>query len=250
MQNVRALSLSLLPPCGSIFLSSCPQNGADQVSTTFHPRALLGQRTGPDIAFVSSDGVRFHAHNIVLDAMSVNGFGGLLASTADNPITPTTPSRYIHVPDDAATFNVVLLAAYELSPQPYSPDLSTLLRAADTGLRHYGLLSSHTVTPGAPLANVLLAHAQRGANIALDIYTFAARHQVGPLAVSVSIYMHGLDLSTISDERAQHLGECFIVFSRFCGAARPHTRIEAALDAENTRQRPSGHCLDCRRVAI
>ena len=219
MQNVRALSLSLLPSCGSIFLSSCPQNGADQVSTTFHPRALLGQCTGPDIAFVSSDWVRFHAHNIVLDAMSVNGFGGLLASTAVNSITPTTPSRYIHVPDDAATFNVVLLAAYELSPQPYSPDLTTLLRAADAGLRRYGLLPSHTVTPGAPLADVLLVHAQRGPNIALDIYTLAARHRVGPLAISVSGYMHGLDLSTISDERAHQLGECSVVSRDFCGAA-------------------------------
>ena len=238
MQTVRAQSQPYRR--AEYFSSSLRlQSRADQVSTTFHPRASLGQRTRPDVAFVSSDGVRFHAHNAVLDAVSLNGFNGLLALVDTIAVsTPASRNRFINVVDDAAAFNVVLLAAYELSPQPYSPDLPTLLRAADAGLRRYGLLPSHTITPGAPLADVLLAHAQRGPNIALDIYTLAARHQVGPLAVSVSNYMHGLDLSTISDERAQHLGECSIVFSRFWWGRRAYARIEIALVADGPRQRP------------
>ena len=193
---------------------------------------------------MSSDGVRFHAHNAVLDAVSLNGFNSLLALVGTTAVstTPTMRNKFINVVDDAATFNLVLLAAYELSPQPYSPDLPTLLRAADAGLRRYGLLPSHTITPGAPLADVLLAHAQRGPNIALDIYTLAARHQIGPLAVSVSSYMHGLDLSTLSDERAQHLGEYSIAFSRFWWGRRPYARIEIALIADSPRQRPLRHC--------
>jgi len=232
MQNVRAPFLSSSAREYSAH-RPVPQNGADQVSTVFHPRAFLGQRSVPDVAFVSSDGVRFHAHSTVLDAVSVNGFGGLLAPQGDNLVTSTSLYRHVHVADDAVTFNVILLAAYALSPQPYSPDLSTLLRAADAGLRQYGLLPSHTITPGAPLADVLLAHAQRGPNIALDIYTLAARHQVGPLAVSVSNYMHGLDLSTISDERAHQLGECSIV-SRDFGGAAAHARKNARV-ADGTR---------------
>jgi len=217
-----------------------PQTGADQVSTTFHHRAFLGQRSVPDVAFVSSDGVRFHAHSTVLDAVSVNGFGRLLAPPGDDLVASTSLHRYTHVMDDAATFNVVLLAAYELSPQPYSPDLTTLLRAADAGLRQYGLLPSHTITPGAPLADVLLAHAQRGPNIALDIYTLAARHRVGPLAISVSGYMHGLDLSTISDERAHQLGEYSVVSRDFCGAAAQMRtlRLRALPTALGTRSVP------------
>ena len=239
-----SVSLRLVAVREYFFSSSCPQAGANQVSTTFHPRAFLGQRTVPDVAFISSDGVRFHAHNAVLDAISVNGFDGLLAGTADNVVIPNIRHRYVHVMDDAATFNVVLLAAYELDPQPYAPDLPTLLRAADAGLRRYGLLPSHTITPGAPLADVLLAHAQRGPNIALDIYTLAARHQVGPLAVSVSNYMHGLDLSTLSDERAHQLGECSIAFSRFLWGRQPYTPIEVARVADSTRQRSPRHGLN------
>jgi len=159
--------------------------------------------------------------------MSVNGFGGLLVGTVGNYTASTSQHQYVHVLDDAATFNVILLAAYGLSPQPYSPDLSTLLNATDAGLGRYGLLPSHTVAPGAPLAAVLLTHAQRGPNIALDIYTLAAQHDATHLAVSVSNYMHGLDLSTISDDRADQLGEFLVTSSDFVGRD-PIVRIEDA----------------------
>jgi len=193
------------------FSSSRPQTGADQVSTTFHPLAFLGQLTTPDVIFVSSDGVRFHAHNTVLDAVSVNGFAGLLVKPTEKSATETTIHQYLHVVDDSATFNVVLLAAYDLSPQPYAPDMLTLVGAADTGLKQYGLRVNHILMPGAPLAAVLLVHAQRGPDIALDIYTLAARHRAAHFAVSVSNHMHSLDLSTISDERAHQLGELSLI---------------------------------------
>ena len=219
IQTVRALSLRFAPAREYLLTSSCRQTGANQVSTTFHPLEFFGQLTYPDVIFVSSDGVRFHAHSTVLWAASANGFGSLLVGSADNIAVTAIQFQYVDIVDDAVTFNVVLLAAYGLSVQPYSPDLTTLLRATEAGLIRYGLFSGYILTPGMPLAAVLLAHAQRGADIALDIYTVAARHGAASLAVSVSSYMHGLDLSTVSAERAHELGEHFVVISRFGAVA-------------------------------
>jgi len=235
MQSVRAFSLRLAAVREYFFSSSLPQTSADQVSTTFHPLAFLGQLTIPDVVFVSSDGVRFHAHDTVLDAVSVNGFAGLLVKPTKISATETVLHQYVHVMDDAVTFNVVLLAAYDLSPQPYAPDTLTLVSAADTGLKQYGLRVDHILMPGAPLAAVLLAHAQRGPDIALDIYTLAARHRAAHFAISVSNYTHSLDLSTISDERAHQLGEFLYHLLRFSWDRRPYAYIEATLVSGDTR---------------
>jgi len=237
IQTVRALSLMFAPAREYFLTSSCRQTSANQVSTTFHPLEFFGQLAYPDVIFVSSDGVRFHAHSAVLYAASANGFGSLLVGSGDDMAVESIQFQYMDVVDDAATFNVVLLAAYGLSLQPYSPDLTTLLRATEAGLIRYGLFSSYILTPGMPLAAVLLAHAQRGPDIALDIYTVAARHGAASLAVSVSSHMHGLDLSTISAERAHELGERFIIISRFW-SHRPYARVEAAHVADDIGWRP------------
>lgn len=184
------------------------------VSTTFFPGATL-DTLPPDLILLSADSVFFNVHSHRLLAASDNGFGHLLPAApkkarGGDPHAPPDPdpdqSPIVSVPESSEILNLVLHAVYGLSCTHYVPALDTLVAAGDT-FGTYGLSARAVVAPGAPLFDALLLHAPVRA---LDVYVFAARHDLLELAVLTSSHLLSLQLAGLTDEVCAAMGAVYL----------------------------------------
>ncbi|KAL1744694.1 hypothetical protein HDZ31DRAFT_63832 [Schizophyllum fasciatum] len=172
------------PPLDSPILSSSspyppPAHFSYKSPSLVGPASPFAQPASPtdNIELISSDGVSFVASISALLAASSNLFAGAL-------FPPAAPAARAHLPDPAAVLNVVLHAAYGVSPAPFAPSLAALA-AALARLPAYGLDPARAAGPGGALLGCLRAHA---AAAPAQAYALAAAHGLPALAAAAAAH--------------------------------------------------------------
>jgi len=167
-----------------------------QISIIFHPYARHTQTCDPDIVLISSDGVRFHVHLVVLLNASANGFAEVLI--------PTFPYflEEAPVPEVSGTLNIVLHVAYGMSAHHFAPTIETLTNALTAVRTHYVFFSPpHLASSTCSLLSLFVDYAIRGGiESAKQVYCIAAHGHLEPLAVASSEQLLSLDISNITEE--------------------------------------------------
>ncbi|KZV99196.1 hypothetical protein EXIGLDRAFT_579335, partial [Exidia glandulosa HHB12029] len=172
------------------------------ISTTFQPSEFA------DTILISSDGVVFFVLAGQLTSHSENAFAGLLSATT-SPRPAALPEVY-HVEQTAAVLNVVLHALHGLVLTLYNPDLVTLYAAVDALLVQYAVPPKLVLCPATPLFDALLAHAQSKPLEPLDVYAFAAKHNMEDLAIASSALLLSFPIDTLSDADAERIGTKYL----------------------------------------
>lgn len=175
-------------------------------SPTFSPTALAGFcRYGPlDVVLVSNDCMLFHLHSQRLLQVSNNAFGALLShhNDANNDTFHT-----IVVNEASVVLEVVLRAIYSICLETCPTSFETLCSAIRS-LKKYGADLPALIAPRTPLMERLLGLAPLHG---IELYVFAAEHDLEVLAKSASSYALSCSLAFLSDELVQTMGAHYLM---------------------------------------
>ncbi|KAL1748912.1 hypothetical protein HDZ31DRAFT_59798 [Schizophyllum fasciatum] len=172
------------------------------VSTAFNAETTPNLDYPANLQLVSSDDVYFYVSTAILDAASANRFTEALSG-------PTVPSRGFpcrRVPERAEVLNILLHAAYGVSPSVFAPSLTTLTDAIGR-LPIYGLDPKVHVAPGQAIFELVRGQA---ALSPLHVYTVAATHDLFPLAQMVSPHLLSYPLASMTDVQAAAIGAVYL----------------------------------------
>ncbi|KAG9017428.1 hypothetical protein FRB93_007543 [Tulasnella sp. JGI-2019a] len=129
----------------------------------------------------------------------------------------------VPVPETAAVINIVLHLLYDLSFEPYSPQLD-VLAAVFPFIEKYGFDQKALVGNGSQLSSAILAFASK---YPLEVYALAAQNRLHDLAVSASQYTLSVSLSCLTDQQAMDMGPMYMkwLFFLHLGRAEALKRI-------------------------
>jgi len=164
----------------------------------------------PDLILSARNATIFYVHRKRILGASANDFNGKLSSTSPD----SEDNRPIIVlPYSSTVVNLLLHAVYDNDDgrsqiqggTPSLLDLSSTIRA----LRDYGIRLETSISESSTLFGFLSSHCQHSA---LDVYALAASHapHLHPLAMYASSFLHSLDFSEISEERATAMGSIYL----------------------------------------
>lgn len=160
----------------------------------------------PDIFVLTADSVFFAVHSHRLRAASIDTFGGILTLLASTYSSRTLPVS-LAVPEQSGVINVLLCAAYELSPNISNPSLDCIAEAVQA-MKRYGMLPlKRFMSRGTPLYDTIL---YRAPFLPIEAYALVGAEDLEELAVACSSYTLHLKLYLISDELATKMGAVYL----------------------------------------
>ncbi|KAL1679442.1 hypothetical protein EV122DRAFT_209915 [Schizophyllum commune] len=176
------------------------------VSTAFNANNNPSPHHAPDVKLVSSDGVHFFVSSALLRRASSNEFAGTLQIAACAPQTPGDELPCVYVADGADVLNILVHAAYSVSPSSFKPSLETL-ESAVRRLLTYGLDPQTYILPGTVLFETLRGQA---ALAPMKIYVLASAYDLLGLAQVASAYLLSYPLHSLSDQEAKDMGSTYL----------------------------------------
>lgn len=167
-------------------------------------------------------------------------------SNAANPTT-TVPFLVI-VPETSSVVNVACHLLYNLSFEPYSPQLDVLTQVFPF-IDKYGLSHHELTTSGSQLSTALLSFAPKHP---LEVYTLAAQRNLHDLAVLSSQFTLSVSLSILTDQQAMDMGALYMkwLFFLHLGRAEALKRILVTPLDEHPADQPGATCNKEDRSAL
>ncbi|KAL1746937.1 hypothetical protein HDZ31DRAFT_33121 [Schizophyllum fasciatum] len=165
------------------------------ISTAFNDHVHPGPYR-PDVELLSADGVLFAVSSSMLVNSSSNGFAHVLS----------TPHTRQTIREGAEVLNLILHAAYGMSPAAYKPTVQLCLDAIRQ-LPTYGMDPHTYVKPGAPLYEALRPFIPLAP---LRVYAVAGSCDLYELAQTASAHLLSFPIHTISDADADEMTAVYL----------------------------------------
>ncbi|KAL1724025.1 hypothetical protein EV715DRAFT_190212 [Schizophyllum commune] len=176
------------------------------VSTAFNADNNPSPHHAPDVKLVSADGVHFFVSTALLWRASSNEFAGTLQVAASAPPTPGGELPCVYVPDGADVLNILVHAAYSVSPSSFKPSLETLENAVRR-MPTYGQDPQKYIFPGTVLFETLRGQA---ALAPMKVYALASAYDLLGLAQVASAYLLSYPMYSVSDQEAKNIGSTYL----------------------------------------
>ncbi|KAK7040219.1 hypothetical protein VNI00_010025 [Paramarasmius palmivorus] len=174
------------------------------ISSVFGPNGPESVTRPPvDIVLISSDNIVFYADESTLLNVSTNSFNGRLPLR-----TQEKPKRILFLSDIISyELQVFLQSIYDVSSDCI-PELDVLMRGIDL-LPKYGIQPKSLVLPRTPVFDYVLSYAPTKP---LEIYAFAASHDIYALAIQAPSYLLGIDLTAdVNMEMVEKMGGKYLL---------------------------------------
>ncbi|KAL1662881.1 hypothetical protein GGF50DRAFT_58035 [Schizophyllum commune] len=166
------------------------------VSTAFNVHTITSPTFYPDLELLTTDNVLFSVSRKALANVSCNNFDCVLA----------IPDARQVVPDRAEVLNLVLHAAYGLSPIAYKPSVDLIVEAI-LRMPAYGMDANTLAAPGTPFYEGLRPCI---ALAPMRAYIVAASHDLYSIAQMASAHLLSYPMQTLADADASAMGAVYL----------------------------------------
>ncbi|EIN13356.1 hypothetical protein PUNSTDRAFT_109594 [Punctularia strigosozonata HHB-11173 SS5] len=178
------------------------------VSTTFSPGSPT-HTTPSDLILLSNDRKVFYVHFSII-VKSENNFNSLLpiASFADPALLSAVQMPVMQVPESSHVMDIILHVIYNLSwVQTPVPPFGHMIGALDV-LPKYGFSISSFLLPSTILFDLFVR--LYAPALPMEVYCFAAAHDINHLAVAASPHLLSYPLPALTDELASKMGARYL----------------------------------------
>ncbi|KAL1733854.1 hypothetical protein EV714DRAFT_203731 [Schizophyllum commune] len=166
------------------------------VSTAFNMHNIPSPTLYPDLELLTADNVLFSVSRQALTGVSYNNFDCILA----------IPDARQVVPDRAEVLNLLLHAAYGMSPIAYKPSIDLIVEAI-LRMPAYGMDPQTLAGPGTTFYESLRPCI---ALAPMRAYIIAASHDLYSIAQMASAHLLSYPMQTLTDADANAMGAVYL----------------------------------------